>query len=681
MSHSLSRKGKRSHSPPISSSKKSKPDRKVQTNKLVQDCRSYLKSYKRAVHDSNKKSTQTTPQRPQTALFEAPSFSSIMLSSTEVCPEKVHKMFPIHSHHLKHVEPYSTSSSSNTPTFIAHFDSHANFLAAIYDPTSPFVRSPAFLTEGGWLASEHLEKMLLLNLPQPTSSIEDYTTSLRDHITSTTGVQPKSITFPRGTDRKRFHAIVILPQKVDATVLNSVQSMPFLNTIILAGGTATPALHRCTKCHQLNHKHRDCPQTHQIHITIHLKANIYSYQLPPIQKALKANSICLGLPCQTPSINHKTITLTYHHPQDFHKTFRNPSKAFAILAHQRPTNMYQWTHDSLCITCHHPPTSPSTTCPHHRQGPHHHQKLSNHQSRQESHNPAPPPPPSNKSPPPPPPSPKKTPPPPPSKPIPSPHTPTSSTENSVLQSNTTSPTTNSIPPAPDGTPLLQHVLASDPSPEITREPTPPALIQPQSTGNEDLDRDLLYFPKLIDPTTLSSLANLAENPTTQIIPHANHHTMGLYCQPSNPDQMLKYSWGKQHLTSNTWDETLTTTLDDIQSKIQHQLRPLNSCLFNHFKTGSDKTPKHSDTKQTSKEPDYVVLVAVGHPRPFIFSNKNSNIEVTITLNPGDVLILTTGCNIRWTHERPPVPELKHPSFSFTFRNLPQPHSKPIARSR
>ena len=142
-------------------------------------------------------------------------------------------------------------------------------------------------------------------------------------------------------------------------------------------------------------------------------------------------------------------------------------------------------------------------------------------------------------------------------------------------------------------------------------------------ANKDLDEDLLYFPKLLDPETICLLDNLAEYPTTNIIPHASHHQMGLYCKTATSSQKLTYSWGKEHLSSNIWHETLTRTLDEIPTKTQLQLPPLNSCLFNHFKNGSDKTPQHSDTKPHSKEPDYVILVSVGHPRPFIFSNKKS----------------------------------------------------------
>jgi alkylated DNA repair dioxygenase AlkB len=552
-------------------------------------------------------------------------------------------------------------------------------LAAIHDPNSPFVRSPEFLTEGGWLASEHLEKMILLNLPQPNSTTEDYRADLRDHISATTGVRPKSISFPRGTARKHFHATVILPQQVDATVLNSIQSKPFHNTIILAGGTATPALHRCTKCHKLGHKHRNCKQPRQTHMTIHLKNSLYSYQLQRVQKALHATNICLGLPCIAPSTHSKTLTLSYDHPSDFHKVFKDPFKAFSTLSHQNPTHMYQWTHDSLCLDCHHPATSRSNNCSHHKPTPPKHRPPKKPQQPSTT----PPTSPTTK----------------PTSPIPEPKNTTTSTETEKT-TPTLSPTppTNSNQqsishPAPDQkqqnpSPSHYQVLSSDLSPEIDRGPSPipptqAHKIQPSSTGNSNLDQDLLYFPKLLDPETISFLSHLSDNPTTQILPHAKHHHMGLYCHTADATQKLTYSWGKESISSSTWHNTLTKTLDEIQNKIQPQLPPLNSCLFNHFKNGSDKTPQHSDTKQNSKEPDYVVLVAVGHPRPFIFSNKNSNIEVTITLNPGDVLILTQGCNVRWYHKRPPVPKIKYPSSSFTFRDLPkpQPSPEPVAEAR
>ena len=355
---------KRVSSPDVDRPKRQRQDLPTLTNQTLRLTQQHVQSYKNA-WKSDPSSILDHPMRPLTAMFQVPSHSTIMDSATAFSPTKLQQFSPKHASQIVHIEPHP-SNQDNSPFFIAHFSSISTFNSAIHDPASPFRRSNQAIARDGWLANEHVERVLLLNVPQVHLSQDEYGHQLSVHVLRTTGATVKNIKFPRGTVRNKFHAIMTISQPVTTNLLDQLQSQHFHNTTLLAGGTSNPHLYRCTQCNSLGHKSNSCPNADQISITIHCHRSIFPYQLQPIKEALHADRICKGLPHAHSSTVPNSLTLTYKNQQTYINTFKNPDKALQILAHHRVTHVYKLHRESLCVHCHHPPTSASYTCPQHR---------------------------------------------------------------------------------------------------------------------------------------------------------------------------------------------------------------------------------------------------------------------------------------------------------------------------
>ena len=375
----LSRPRKRRGTSPSNDNKRGRQDLQGQVDQAIRQFQRQTQSYKKAlISGESKPSIQHHKLRPLTAMFPVTSHSSIMDSATEFSSIKLQQLFPVHAPNIVHIE-FHPSNQDKSPLFIAHFSSKSTFESAITDPTSPFSRSNQSLDRGGWLPNEHAERMLILNLPKIDIPSEEYSQLVRDHVHQTTGVVVKRITFPKGTTNDKFHAIATLSQPITPQILNQIQSQPFHNSTLTTGGTSNPRLYRCTNCNGLGHKNTTCPKTNSTSITLHFHKPIFPYQKQKIEETLHADHSCMGIPFSNSSNTSdssktpNTITLTFHNPETLIKSLKSPS-AQKLFAYHVITHSYKFHRGSLCVSCHHPPSSPSYSCPNHRQIPNPKQK-------------------------------------------------------------------------------------------------------------------------------------------------------------------------------------------------------------------------------------------------------------------------------------------------------------------
>ena len=672
---------KRRNSSPSNSPKRGRQDLSGLVDQTIRRCQQQIQSYKNAVTKHNNSTSH--PLRPLTATFEVSSHTDIMESPTEYSSLKIQQLFPNHAANICHIEPHPSNQDKKN-FFIAHFKSMPTFIAAIHDPHSPFFRSNQALDRGGWLPNEHAERMLIINLPGIDISSEEYSQLLHAHVLQTTGVTAKHIHFPRGTTRPRFHAILTLSQPITENLLNQAQSQPFQSTMLQIGGTANPKHYRCTKCNALGHKYQKCNTTT---ITIHCRRAIYPYQIPKIQRALKADQACKGLP-HSSSKKPNSITLTYHNPQTLITTFRTPN-ALQILEHHKITHIYRLHRNSLCLQCHHPPKAPSYDCPHHQQIPKPpsnssqtkiQQPATKHSTNKTSksttlptstENPAEPPtsnPPTNTT------QPTNKP------PTKSPGDPTP--PSSTSPANKTSHHKTTPPPSPQQQQIPEYstfhptpiklksnykVLKADLSPSPERPSKPHDLQPPPKTTH--IAEGITSYSNVLSSSTLNKLQDLAENPPCPLKAHGKHHTMGFFGKPKHAPALM-YTWGNQSVTSNIWRPELDDALEEISPHLPNK-SPFNSCLLNVFQTGTNISPRHWDKVQGTNKPDHVVLICLGASRPFLFTNKkNPKKTITIFLNHGDVVDIGTEGNKTWLHERPKCPQVDKPSYSLSFRVTP-----------
>ena len=132
--------------------------------------------------------------------------------------------------------------------------------------------------------------------------------------------------------------------------------------------------------------------------------------------------------------------------------------------------------------------------------------------------------------------------------------------------------------------------------------------------------------------------------------------------------------GVNIMTSKEWNDTLTTVLHEIASTTDINMDMLspNSCLINKFENGLQHSPMHQDIHMETKDPDTVLLIALGAPRPFQFTTLARPITThTLILQPGMILLFTPDCNFHFKHGRPVAEKVKQPSYSVTYRKTIQ----------
>lgn len=99
---------------------------------------------------------------------------------------------------------------------------------------------------------------------------------------------------------------------------------------------------------------------------------------------------------------------------------------------------------------------------------------------------------------------------------------------------------------------------------------------------------------------------------------------------------------------------------------QHTGHPLNSCLINFYRDGKDYLSYHRDPK-TSRQWNNVATVSVGGSRRFEFQRiEDKKVSVSVSLNNGDLMVMTRDIHELWRHGVPTQPGAQ-PRASLTFR--------------
>ena len=659
------------------------------------------------------------PAHPHRSFTAAAYFSdprSILSSPTSIDHHLLQQASPSHYSHVQHT---SIHASDGGITIIAHFTNSDTFLAAIHDPSSPYFRSNLPLHSGGWLPSEHIERILLINVPGPYANPNDAAQQLKQHIQSATGHTPIHINFPNGTSSPRFAVTLELSTPVTTSILQQIYASPFQNTNLLSGGTANPKHHRCSCCHELGHQHHACPHREKVSVTIHTKIALYPYHLPKISSRFDCQ-VVPGIPEQPlPSDQKfKVVTLTFPSHKAFQSSCSKENGNLKLFfAHHQMTKFYLHEPHRLCTSCYHPIRVPSRTCPHHQptaasskshrqqinpssqltspsqppqkspqqtsqakkqannryaalaqdiepqnsqllsQRPHKETSPSHRRSRSRT--------PKKRT------SPKthrKTR----NRPSSRRHqyrTPPSSPRKKRQQRLHDSFSTMKLRPGQPKT--KAHTSKPNPSPSHKPKPTAPIPISHLLTPcDPQLATCLTVIPNSITSELEQTLSTLAENPNLSYEQHGKAYEMSLFGKPKTA-QPLEYSWssGQYRLQSAEWHPAIEQTHEAISS-ILPQAKTFNSCLLNRFKNGNAYSPEHSDKQQVSKDPDSVALLCLGTPREFHFKNKRTKQITKLILHPRTLLHLSPSCNLHFTHRRPKATSVTTPSYSYTFRSIP-----------
>jgi alkylated DNA repair dioxygenase AlkB len=123
------------------------------------------------------------------------------------------------------------------------------------------------------------------------------------------------------------------------------------------------------------------------------------------------------------------------------------------------------------------------------------------------------------------------------------------------------------------------------------------------------------------------------------------------------------------------DEWCTTMLEmrKILNSLVQEIMPnhpdLNAVLGNKYNDGDQYIGRHSDDEKDLNKDAFIVSVSLGAKRDFIFTHKKTKEKMTISLEPGSVLLMGGDCQKNWMHEVPKRKKIKDPRINLTFRSI------------
>jgi alkylated DNA repair dioxygenase AlkB len=150
------------------------------------------------------------------------------------------------------------------------------------------------------------------------------------------------------------------------------------------------------------------------------------------------------------------------------------------------------------------------------------------------------------------------------------------------------------------------------------------------------------------------------------------------------DPSCIFSYVGLKLTPNKWNfdcqgirDKLNRIIAPYISKQLPQLQEkdcrVTACLMNYYRKGEGMIPWHSDEVRAHGRGKVVASVSLGGPRPFELKKRNENDEdatiMSITLDPGSVLLMAGDVQEEFLHRLPLSEENSPERISLTMRSI------------
>ena len=135
------------------------------------------------------------------------------------------------------------------------------------------------------------------------------------------------------------------------------------------------------------------------------------------------------------------------------------------------------------------------------------------------------------------------------------------------------------------------------------------------------------------------------------------------------DNGIHYSYSNNLLTTQRWNELLSTIRRDVQQKTGYDF---NSVLLTYYRHGNDHVTWHADDEEELGAEPVIASLSLGATREFQFRRKHDELQGSIYLNDGDLLLMRPGFQVHWEHCIPLEPDINQPRINLTFRKVNPP---------
>lgn len=132
------------------------------------------------------------------------------------------------------------------------------------------------------------------------------------------------------------------------------------------------------------------------------------------------------------------------------------------------------------------------------------------------------------------------------------------------------------------------------------------------------------------------------------------------------DHQFSYTYSGIARTALPWTKELQK-LKTLTEKISGD--SFNSCLMNLYHDGNEGVGWHSDAEKMLKPEGTVASLSFGAERVFKFKHKTKDLQFSLSLAHGSLLLMKGKIQQYWLHTLPKSKKITRPRINLTFRTI------------
>ncbi|MDG1333707.1 MAG: alpha-ketoglutarate-dependent dioxygenase AlkB [Crocinitomicaceae bacterium] len=132
------------------------------------------------------------------------------------------------------------------------------------------------------------------------------------------------------------------------------------------------------------------------------------------------------------------------------------------------------------------------------------------------------------------------------------------------------------------------------------------------------------------------------------------------------DPGVFYIYSKQKFVGIDWTDELRELKKSVEDLTAEKF---NSALVNYYRDGNDSMGLHADNEAELGINPTIVSVNYGASRKMVFRRNGTKEKLQLTLNAGDLLIMSGSLQHCWKHEIPKQRKITEARLNITFRRI------------
>lgn len=181
------------------------------------------------------------------------------------------------------------------------------------------------------------------------------------------------------------------------------------------------------------------------------------------------------------------------------------------------------------------------------------------------------------------------------------------------------------------------------------------------------DGELNYFGCVLSHTEnqyyLEQLLNTIEWKNDEVIVYGKHITTKRKVAWYG-DSNYAYTYSNSTKYALNWSKDLLA----LKSIVENRTNTVyNSCLLNLYHSGEESMGWHSDDEAELGNNTSIASLSFGAERKFSLKHKVSKQSISLTLEPGSLLVMKGTTQAHWSHCLPKMKSIKTPRVNLTFR--------------